>query len=63
MTVRHQVGVVGVPLDPAADERTERDDLQSLVADVVERGPHQPAAQASGFTSVWVKRISSPRRW
>src|SRR4051794_40764140 len=40
-----QVAVLGVPLDPAADERALRDDGVPPAAHVVERGADQAAAQ------------------
>ena len=41
-----EVGVLGVTVDPAADERAQRDDLPAPAPDVVEGGPHQGAAEA-----------------
>src|SRR3954454_24930101 len=56
-----QVGVVLVPLDPAADERALRDDLAAVRADVVQGRPHQRAAEA-GLTGVGVDLGVSERR-
>ena len=42
----HEVGVLGVPLDPAAHERALRHHGPAPAADVVQRGPDQRAAHA-----------------
>src|SRR5436190_12652532 len=44
---RHELLVLGMPLDVVREERAERDDVDALPPRVLERGGCEPAAEAA----------------